>query len=201
MSGKAGTRKAIVDHFTASGALIEASLRDAEFVDTVERIADLWAETLSGGGKILLAGNGGSASDAQHIAGELLSRLNLDRPALAAIALTTDTSVLTAIGNDYGYEQVFSRQVAGLGRAGDVFVALSTSGNSPNIVKALETARANRLRTVGLTGRTGGAILTHCDLCLRVPSASTPLIQQIHMVAAHAVCGLVESRLFGNTGR
>jgi D-sedoheptulose 7-phosphate isomerase len=195
---EAGSRKEIVDHFTASGELIAASLRDAKFVETVEHVADLWAETLSDGHKILLAGNGGSAGDAQHIAGELLSRLNFDRPALAAVALTTDSSVLTAIANDYGYEQVFARQIAGLGRAGDVFVGISTSGNSSNIVTALAVARATGLRTVGMTGQSGGAMRAHCDLCLCVPSTATPLVQQIHLIAAHAMCGLVESRLFGN---
>ncbi|HEX4112464.1 MAG TPA: D-sedoheptulose 7-phosphate isomerase [Stellaceae bacterium] len=197
MVERPGAQQDIIAHFTASGAAIEASLRDAAFIDTVVRIAELWAAILSDGRKILLAGNGGSAGDAQHIAGELLSRLAVDRPALAAVALTTDGSVLTAIGNDYGYEQVFARQVAGLGRPGDVFVGLSTSGNSRNIVTALKVARESGLHTVGMTGQSGGAMLTFCDLCLCVPATATPLIQQIHLVAAHAMCGMVESRLFG----
>ena len=148
---------------------------------------------------MLLAGNGGSAADAQHIAGEFLSRLNYDRAPVAAIALTTDSSVLTAIGNDYGYERLFERQVLALGGRGDILIAISTSGQSPNIVRALEAARSIGLLTIGFTGRTGGKIMTLCDLCLKVPSEATPLIQQVHITAAHIICGLVEQRLFPRT--
>jgi D-sedoheptulose 7-phosphate isomerase len=159
-------------------------------------IAATVVESLRQGGKTLFAGNGGSAGDAQHIAGEFVSRLNFDRAPLAGIALTTDSSVLTAIGNDYGYADVFSRQVAGLGRRGDVFVAITTSGNSPNIIKAARTARELGIVTVGFTGRGGGILVSECDLCLHVPSDSTPLIQQVHIVAAHLICGLVEQAMF-----
>jgi len=145
---------------------------------------------------VLVAGNGGSAGDAQHIAGEFLSRLNYDRAPLAAIALTTDSSVMTAIGNDYGYEHLFERQVRGLGRPGDVFVAISTSGNSPNVLHALDAARAVGLVTIGFTGRSGGKMVERCDICLRAPSNDTPLIQQLHITAGHIVCGLVEEHLF-----
>ena len=131
---------------------------------------------MQNGGKALFAGNGGSAGDAQHIAGEFVSRLNFDRAPLAGLALTTDTSVLTAIGNDYGYADVFSRQVRGLGRSGDVFVAITTSGNSPNILKAVEAARDMGIVTIGLTGKSGGKLAAACDICLHVPSDSTPLI-------------------------
>jgi D-sedoheptulose 7-phosphate isomerase len=155
-------------------------------------------QSLRDGGKLLLAGNGGSAADAQHIAAELLSRFKRDRHPLPAIALTTDTSVLTAIGNDYGYEFVFERQVNGLGRKGDVFVGITTSGRSPNIVLALKAARANGLVTVGFTG-TGGATALRplCDIVLVAPADETAVIQQIHITAAHAICGLIESDLFG----
>ena len=149
--------------------------------------------------KLLIAGNGGSAADAQHIAGEFLSRLNFDRNPLPAIALTTDSSVLTAIGNDYGFERTFERQVRGLGKTGDVFIAISTSGRSPNVVAALKAARECGLITVGFTGMASdGAMQPLCDYCLAAPSPETPLIQQIHIVAAHAICGLVELNLFGD---
>lgn len=194
---KAEAEKTASEYFATSRDVIDKSRVDEQFMDALVRIADVWAEALRGGGKILLAGNGGSASDAQHIAGELLSRLNFDRPALAGIALTTDTSVLTAIGNDYGFERVFERQVIGLGRPGDVFVGISTSGKSPNILRALTAARQSKLTTIGFTGQSGGAMLDLCDSCLCVPSRSTPLIQQIHIAAAHVICGLVEEELFG----
>jgi D-sedoheptulose 7-phosphate isomerase len=154
------------------------------------------AAALAAGHKVMFAGNGGSAADAQHLAGELVSRFYYDRPAAAALALTTDTSVLTAIGNDYGYDRVFERQVHGLGRPGDVLIAISTSGRSPNILKALAAARATGVVAVGFTGANGGDMVPLCDLCLRVPGDSTPLIQQLHIVAGHIVCALVEARLF-----
>jgi D-sedoheptulose 7-phosphate isomerase len=144
----------------------------------------------------LLAGNGGSAGDAQHIAGEFLSRLNFDRAPLPAIALTTDTSVLTAIGNDYGYEWVFERQVRGLGNPGDLFIGISTSGRSPNVLRALETARAKGLSTIGFCGEDPRDMEPLCDLAIRAPSSDTPLIQQVHIVAAHIVCGEAERLLF-----
>jgi D-sedoheptulose 7-phosphate isomerase len=175
---------------------LQAAIDDAEFVAAIGDIADVTAKAIGNGCKLLLAGNGGSAADAQHLAGEMLSRLNYDRAPAAALALTTDTSVLTAIGNDYGYDRLFERQILGLGRAGDVFIAISTSGRSPNILRALEAARERRIVTVGFTGRTGGEMPSRCDLCLRAPSDSTPLIQQIHITAGHIICGLVEERLF-----
>ena len=148
---------------------------------------------------LLLAGNGGSAGDAQHLAGELPSRLNYDRAPTAAIALTTDSSVLTAIANDYGDDRVFERQILGLGRPGDVLVAISTSGRSPNILRAIGAAREKRLTVVEFTGRAGGEMAGRCDLCLHVPSDSTPIIQQIHITAGHIICGLVEASLFPPT--
>ena len=190
------TERAIADYLARSRAAVDAALADREFITTVATIVDRVAEALAGGHKLLLAGNGGSAADAQHSAGEFLSRLHYDRAPTAAVALTTDSSVLTAIGNDYGYEHLFERQVLGLGRPGDVLIALSTSGRSPNILRALRAARQSGLVAVGFTGRGGGDMPVLCDLCLRAPSDSTPLIQQLHITAGHIVCGLVEARLF-----
>jgi D-sedoheptulose 7-phosphate isomerase len=153
-------------------------------------------QSLQQGGKVLLAGNGGSAADAQHIAGELVSRFNFDRPGLAAVALTTDTSILTAIGNDYGYEQLFARQVQALGRTGDVLIAYSTSGKSPNILQALKVARAAGLVCIGFTGSRDAPMPGLCHHTLAVPSTETPKIQEGHLVLGHILCGLIESALF-----
>jgi D-sedoheptulose 7-phosphate isomerase len=188
--------KAVVDYLVASREALQAAIEDEAFCRTVADIAERVARALLQGGKLLLAGNGGSAADAQHIAGELVGRLNYDRAPVAAIALTTDGSVVTAIANDYGYDRVFERQVLGLGCPGDVLIAISTSGRSPNILRAIGAAREKRLTVVGFTGRTGGEMAALCDLCLRAPSDSTPLIQQIHITAGHIICGLVEERLF-----
>ena len=182
-------------HLAASRDAFAKAAEDGEFVALLGKIAAAVATSLKGGGKILLCGNGGSAADAQHIAGELLSRYESDRAPLAAVALTTDTSVLTAIGNDYGYEHVFERQVLGLGRKGDVLLALSTSGRSPNILRALDAAKKNGLVTIGFTGQAGGDMASRCDLALRAPSDKTPVIQQIHITAAHVICGLIERSL------
>ncbi|HVC56113.1 MAG TPA: D-sedoheptulose 7-phosphate isomerase [Stellaceae bacterium] len=189
----------IIEYLRLSRDAVEAAIADRAFVATIAAIVERVAAALAAGNKVLLAGNGGSAADAQHLAGEFLSRLNYDRAPTAALALTTDTSVLTAIGNDYGYDRVFERQVQGLGRAGDVLIAISTSGHSANILKAIAAARAGGLFVVGFTGASGGAMAALCDLCLRVPSDSTPLIQQLHITAGHIVCGLVEERLFPRT--
>jgi len=184
-------------HFRRSCEALERAATDAQLRAAVYAIADTIARAFRNGGKLLIAGNGGSAADAQHIAGEFLSRLNFDRDPLPAIALTTDTSVLTAIGNDYGFERIFERQVRGLGRPGDVLIAISTSGRSPNVLLALKAAREIGIATVGLTGDGRRDMADHCDHCLAAPSGETPLIQQIHIVAAHAICGLVERELFG----
>jgi D-sedoheptulose 7-phosphate isomerase len=190
------TSELIRDYLLRSRDVVQAAIDEPEFTSVTLKIVDYVSAALARGHKLLLAGNGGSAADAQHIAGEFLSRLNYDRAPTAAIALTTDSSVLTAIGNDYGYEKVFERQILGLGSAGDVFFAISTSGRSPNILRAIGAARQKRLIVVGLTGKAGGDMASLCDVCLRAPSDSTPLIQQIHITAAHIVCGLVEARLF-----
>jgi D-sedoheptulose 7-phosphate isomerase len=150
---------------------------------------------LRSGHKLLLVGNGGSAGDAQHIAAEIVGRYKRERPAYAAIALTTDTSALTAISNDYGFEQIFARQVAGLGRRGDILLALSTSGRSPNILAALQAAREHGLVTIGFTGTKGAAMAAACDHLLVAPSDDTPVIQQIHLAVAHGICDEVEQAL------
>jgi len=187
---------AVLEYLVRSRDVIQAAIDDPTFADAIRDIVEVTATALDKGHKLLLAGNGGSAADAQHLAGEMLSRLYYDRAPAAAIALTTDTSVLTAIGNDYGYERLFERQILGLGCAGDVFFAISTSGRSANILRAIDAARQKRILTVGFTGRTGGEMSSRCDICLHAPSDSTPLIQQIHMTAGHVICGLVEERLF-----
>lgn len=188
----------VAEHFRRSCETLSRAAEDQQLRAVIRAIADAITDAFRAGHKLLIAGNGGSAADAQHIAGEFLSRLNFDRYPLPAVALTTDSSVLTAIGNDYGFDRTFERQVRGLGQKGDVFIAISTSGRSPNIVAALKTAREARLVTVGFTGTTAnGAMQPFCDHCLAAPSAETPLIQQIHIVAAHAICGLVERNLFG----
>ena len=159
-------------------------------------MADVIADALQKGRKLLVCGNGGSAGDAQHIAGEFLSRLMYDRAPLAAVALTTDTSVITAVGNDYGFEHVFERQVLGIGQEGDVLLGISTSGNSPNVLRALHAGREKNLINLGFTGAKGGAMEAACSLLLRAPSANTAIIQQIHIIGAHIVCALVERKMF-----
>ena len=186
----------ILGYFRRSREAVQRAEEDSALVHAIASIAQRIAASLRGGGKLMLAGNGGSAADAQHIAAELLSRFKLDRNPLPAIALTTDTSVLTAIGNDFGYEQVFERQVRGLGRRGDVFIGITTSGSSPNIVAALKAARESGLVTIGFTGTRGLSMQPLCDLLLVAPSDETAIIQQIHITAAHAICGLVEYELF-----
>lgn len=157
--------------------------------------AEMMTAALHDGGKILFCGNGGSAADAQHIAAELVGRYKRERASLPGIALTVDTSALTAIANDYGYDAVFERQLRGLARSGDVLVGISTSGNSPNVVRALEAAREMGVRSIGFTGEGGGRMATLCDLCLRVPSKDTPRIQEMHIAIGHMLCELVETAL------
>jgi len=167
-----------------------------ELLAALASAAAAGVDALRRGNKILFAGNGGSAADAQHLAGELVSRFAYDRPGLAAFALTTDTSVLTAIGNDYGYERLFARQVEAVGRAGDVFVGISTSGRSPNVLNALRVAREKGIVTVGMTGRAGGQMPELSDHLLRVPSDSTPRIQEGHIAMGHAICQIIEAQMF-----
>lgn len=175
---------------------------DAAIRGQLEHCATRCIEAIDAGGKLLLAGNGGSAADAQHIAAEFVSRFAFDRPGLPAIALTTDTSILTAIGNDYGYEKLFERQIQALGRAGDVFIAYSTSGRSPNVLAGLREAGERGLFRIGLTGIGPGAeqMAPLCEVLLRVPSTDTAEIQQGHAVLGHILCGLVEDAIFARRG-
>ncbi len=146
--------------------------------------------------KTILAGNGGSAADAQHIAAELVGRYGFDRPSLPSLALTTDTSNLTAIGNDYGYDKVFSRQLEGMGQSGDIFIGISTSGNSQNIINAFDVAKQKGITTVALVGRDGGAMAKMADMAIVVPSESTPRIQESHILIGHIICDIIEKEIF-----
>ena len=177
-------------------ATMQAVLADEKISDTVVTIAELTAAAMKSGHKLLVAGNGGSAADAQHLVAEFVSRLTVDRPALRAIALTTDTSILTACGNDYGFDRVFARQIEALGQPGDVFLAISTSGNSPNILNALELARTLGLTTIGYSGNDGGKMRNLCDHNVIIPSTVTMNIQESHLALEHIFCMLVECFYF-----
>lgn len=189
----------VAAHFRRSCESLNRAASDAVLLKSVLEISRTIAHCFRSGGKLLIAGNGGSAADAQHIAGEFLSRMRFDRHPLSAIALSTDTSVLTAISNDYGFERSFERQLRGLARPGDVFLAISTSGRSPNILAALQAARDLGIGTIGFTGNRGAPMDNLCDQRLVAPTGDTPLIQQVYMVAAHAVCELVERDLFDSS--
>ncbi len=194
----------VAEAILASAAMLQGMAADQALCAAVEQAAGVTVAALRAGGKVMLCGNGGSAADAQHWAGELVSRFHYDRPGLAALALTTDTSILTAIGNDYGYERVFARQVEALGRAGDVLYALSTSGRSPNVLAAVRAARERGIATIGFTGAAGGSVTggaggdlaALCDVAIRVPSLSTPLIQEGHEVLGHTLCAMIEAAIF-----
>ncbi|WP_425605812.1 D-sedoheptulose 7-phosphate isomerase [Paraburkholderia translucens] len=187
------------EEIAKSAGILQAIAADEGLIERIQRVAARITQSFREGNKVLLAGNGGSAADAQHIAGEFVSRFMFDRPGLPAFALTVDTSVMTAIGNDYGYERLFERQIQAAGRAGDVFWAYSTSGRSPNILRALEAACAAGLYTVGFTGNgTGAAMMRErCEILLDMPSSETPKIQEGHLVCGHIICGLVEEEIFG----
>jgi D-sedoheptulose 7-phosphate isomerase len=185
----------IAAHLSLSRDALERATQDAPLLDTARKIADVITTALRGGHKLLIAGNGGSAADAQHIAAEIIGRYKKDRPAYAAIALTTDTSALTAIGNDYGFEHIFSRQVEGLGKRGDVLLAITTSGRSPNVLAALKTARQQGLVTIGFTGGKRAGMAALCDHLLVAPSDDTAVIQQIYMTFAHGICDVIEQTL------
>jgi D-sedoheptulose 7-phosphate isomerase len=188
------------DELNKSAALIQAMLGDSTLLATLGRIADLCAGSIARGGKIMFCGNGGSAADAQHLAAELVGKLVQPRPAMAGLALTTDTSALTAIGNDFGYDQVFSRQVEGLGRPGDVLVGISTSGRSRNVVLAFEAARRRSISTVAMTGEARGPMAELADEWLAVPHRETPKIQEGHITLGHIFCSIVEARAHATAG-
>lgn len=180
---------------TAKQAFAQAS------TDRIIQLVDWLVEAFKGGGKLLILGNGGSAADAQHMAAEFVNRFKIDRRPLPAIALTTDTSVLTSIGNDFGFDLIFVKQIQALGKPGDIVLAISTSGQSPNVVKAVETAKDMGLKTAALTGGTttpGGRLGPVADLLLNVPTDSTPHIQETHLWVEHIICELVEKEMFGS---
>ncbi|EAI0840545.1 SIS domain-containing protein [Campylobacter jejuni] len=187
----------IKEHFTDSILVKEQILKDENLITLIKNASLEVIKAYKNGNKTLLAGNGGSAADAQHIAGEFVSRFYFDRPGIASIALSTDTSILTAISNDYGYENLFARQVQAQGVKGDVFIGISTSGNSKNILKALEFCKQKEIISIGLSGASGGAMNELCDYCIKVPSTCTPRIQEAHILIGHIICAIVEEELFG----
>ncbi|MBU1702028.1 MAG: D-sedoheptulose 7-phosphate isomerase [Candidatus Eisenbacteria bacterium] len=180
--------------FNQARKVQESLLKDA---DIIKRMSEIVADGLRKGNKVLFFGNGGSAADAQHLACELAGRFYLDRPSLPALALSVNTSSLTAIGNDFGFQKVFSRQIEGIGSAGDVAVAISTSGNSPNVIEAVKTAKSMGIITLGFTGQTGGELKDLVDECLIVATDETPRVQEGHILAGHIICELAERELFG----
>ena len=188
------------DYLDESSQFVLNMVSDPTLLSLLFEIANECLNRLQTGNKLLFVGNGGSAADCQHMAGEYVSRFLIDRNGLPAIALTTDTSILTAIGNDYGYEMVFSRQIEALGRKGDLLFAYSTSGNSQNILKAVETAKKMGISVVGMTGLNRGKLDTMCDFIFKTPSMRTPQIQEGHLIAGHAICALVEKQFFQATG-
>ena len=186
----------INSYFSDSGTAINALMLDTSVKDNLSKCIEICVSSLRADRKIMLMGNGGSAADAQHMAGELVSRFMFDRPGLSAIALTTDSSILTAIGNDYGYDQLFARQVNALGRSGDVLIGYSTSGKSPNILAAFRDAKKLGIHCIGFTGIKSGAMDNLCDQLLKVPSSSTPHIQEGHLILGHALCAAIEATMF-----
>lgn len=190
-------RNYIVNQISASIETKQKILEDEALLQAIEAVGSTCVDLYKRGKKTLLAGNGGSAADAQHIAAELVGRYGFDRPSIPSLALTTDSSNLTAIGNDYGYDQVFSRQLEGMGQEGDLFIGISTSGNSQNVINAFESAKAKGITTVALVGRDGGKMGAMADIALIVPSQATPRIQESHILIGHMICDIIEKELFG----
>lgn len=188
----------ITTQIQASVDIKQSMLNDQILLDKIHSAAEILIAAYKDGKKTLLAGNGGSAADAQHIAGEFVSRFYFDRPGLPSLALSTDTSILTAIGNDYGYDKLFARQVQAQGSFGDVFIGISTSGNSTNVIEALKICKASGIKTIGFTGESGGKMADLCDICIKVPSSETPRIQECHILIGHILCYLVEDEIFGH---
>jgi D-sedoheptulose 7-phosphate isomerase len=170
-------------------------LNDIEQLESIKKVSGWCLESLKNGGKVIFAGNGGSFADSQHLAAEFISRLQFDRDPLASVALGTNSSSTTAIGNDYGYDQVFVRELKAIAKEGDVYIPITTSGNSPNILSTIEIAKSKKLKIVGLTGETGGKLAALCD-CIKVPSKRTERIQESHIMIGHIICGLVETGYF-----
>ena len=189
-------RQTIHDSIQSSIAVKTAILNDEKILSQIESAAKTMLACYKSGHKTMFAGNGGSAADAQHLAAELVNRFRFDHIGLPAIALSTDTSILTSIGNDYGYDFLFSRQIAAQGATGDVFIGISTSGNSKNILQALSVCKEKGIYTIGLTGGDGGEMLSICDNCIVVPSKETARIQEAHILIGHTLCEIVENSLF-----
>lgn len=187
----------VKSHFEDSIQVKNQILQDKALIELIQKVALITTNAYKNGFKTMLAGNGGSAADAQHIAGEFVSRFYFDRPGIPSIALTTDTSILTAIGNDYGYDRLFARQVQAQGVKGDIFIGISTSGNSKNIIEALKVCKEKEIISIGLTGQSGGKMADLCDYCIKVPSNCTPRIQESHIVIGHIICAIVEEEIFG----
>ena len=187
----------IKNYLTESIRVKTVMSNDDKILNSINQLATRVTEMMNQGGKLLIAGNGGSAADSQHISAEFVSRFMFDRPGLPSIALTTDTSAITAIGNDYGFENLFSRQLEALANNKDIFLGISTSGNSPNIVKGLKYCRENNIFTVGLTGLNEGIMEEYCDILIKVPSKETAHIQECHIVIGHVMCMDVERRIYG----
>ena len=189
--------KRIYEAIQESVNLKQQLLEDKELLEQIQKVVDVTVQCLQEDGKVLFCGNGGSAADAQHLAGELSGRFYFDRPPLFAEALNVNTAYLTAVANDYGYEEVFSRMVRAAGRTGDVLFAFSTSGNSPNVLKAVAAAQEIGMHVIGMTGKTGGKMLGQCTIHINIPSGDTPRIQECHMLIGHIICELVEAAMFG----
>jgi D-sedoheptulose 7-phosphate isomerase len=186
----------ITDYILGSIAVKEAAVSDEKLISSIENAAGIIIEAYKNGGKVLAAGNGGSAADAQHFAAELVARFLFDRPALPALALSVNTSVLTAVGNDYGYDDVFARQIYANAARGDVFLGISTSGNSPNIIKAVHACKEKGVTSIGMTGSKPCELDRLCDLMIKAPSAFTPYIQEMHITIIHLLCAITEKKLF-----
>lgn len=197
MSKQKNAPEFITQRIAESIAVKQNILENPYLMAHIEQTANLLTQTFAGHGKVLLCGNGGSAADAQHIAAELSGRFFLDRPALFAEALHVNTSFLTAVANDYGYESVFARMVQAVGKKNDVLIAISTSGNSPNVVRAAQQAKEQGMKVVGMTGEKSGQLANLCDFCLQIPSSITPRIQEAHILIGHIWCEWVEQQLFG----
>lgn len=191
-------RNYIKDQIKKSYETKQDIYNNEELLNKIEQTSKLCVELYRNGKKTILAGNGGSAADAQHIAAEMVGRYGFDRPSLPSLALTTDTSALTAIGNDYGYDKVFSRQLEGMGQEEDLFIGISTSGNSENIINAFRIAKEKNITTVALVGRDGGEMAKLADIALVVPSESTPRIQESHILIGHIICDIIEKEIFGD---
>ena len=187
----------IIKQIEESRNVTKLVLEDKVILKLIKEVTSICCRSLKKGNKIIFAGNGGSAADAQHLAGEMVNRFGFERPGLAAIAITTDTSIITSISNDYGFNKLFARQIEALGKKGDVLISLSTSGNSSNIMEGIKEAKITGLTTIGLTGRSGGKMAQLCDLCLFIPSDETPRIQEAHILIGHIICSSVENTLFG----